>query len=106
MLCARPFRAEDLTAPADVGDEHGRGLITLEVDHQMVFAVGPHDRAGILVIRSDLPPHPGEHPPYILPALSRTRHTFLPYFPSERLTTPRLQVRLASLQLLHQVLLF
>jgi hypothetical protein len=77
MFCARPFPAEDLTAPADVGDEHGGGLLALEANHKMVFAVSPHNRAGTLVIRSDFPPQFGERPFYILSALSRMRHMFL-----------------------------
>src|SRR4029453_1230162 len=81
VFCARPFPAEDLTTPADVGDENGGGLLALEADHQMIFAVSPHDGIGTLVIRSDLPSQVRERPSYILPALSRTRHTFLPYSP-------------------------
>jgi hypothetical protein len=38
-LYARPFPAEDLAAPADVGDDQGSGLPALEVDHQAVLAV-------------------------------------------------------------------
>jgi hypothetical protein len=88
MFFARPFSAKDLTAPADVGDKHGGRLISLEADHQVIFAVGAHDRAGTLVIRSDLPTQVRERPFYVLPALSRTRQTVLPYFLIERLPTP------------------
>src|SRR5215210_9286614 len=125
MFCAWPFPAKNLTSPADVGDEHGGGLLALEADHKVVFAVSPQDRAGTLVIRSDFPPQSGERPFYVLPALSRTRHMFL-FLPAgykanktdadqprkggrwrgegEWLTL-RLQVWLGPLQLLHQVLL-
>src|SRR5829696_7707273 len=89
----------------------------------MIFAVSPHDRAGNLIVRSDFPPQSGERPSYVFPALSRTRHEFL--LPSARhkanetdvdqprngsscgregeWLTPRLQVWLGPLQLLHQV---
>ena len=125
-FCARPSPAEDLTTLADVGDQYGGRLLALEADHKVIFAVSPHDRAGTLVIRSDFPPQSGERPCYILPALSQTRHTVLPLSTRYRANktdadpprkggpcrrdgewlTPRLQVQLGPLQLLHQVLLF
>src|SRR4051812_27459345 len=80
MFCAWPFSAEDLTSPAYVGDEHGCRLISCEADHQMVFAVSPHDGIGTLLIRSDLPPRSASAR-LISSLLSRTRHTFLPYSP-------------------------
>src|SRR5215217_6402105 len=110
---------------ADVGDQHGGRLLALEADHEVIFAVSPHDRAGTLLIRSDFPPQSGERPFYVFLALSRTRHEFL--LPSARhkanktdadqprksgscrregeWLTPRLQIQLGPLQLLNQVLL-
>src|SRR5918994_2867281 len=98
MIRARPFRAEDLAAPADVGDEHGGRLVSLETDHQVILAVGPHDRPGTLVVRFDLPPQVCQRPSYLLPTLSRTRHTF-PLLPKQaKRAPPRYHYRSGSLR--------
>src|SRR3712207_292966 len=76
-LYARPCPAEDLAALADVGDDHGGGLPTLEVDHQAILAVPSHDRVGTLVVRSDPPSQVGERSLYVLSVLVPVRHTTL-----------------------------
>src|SRR5215204_6380255 len=77
-LYARPSSAEDLTALADIGDDHRGGLLVLEVDHQVVLSVTSHDRVGTLVARSDLPTQVGERLLYVLPVLHPVRHTAPP----------------------------